>query len=742
MSACVRPGCDGTYGAHGYCGRCGRKAPKAERPAEKSEPVSGRARSRRSGRGTAPTVSDRFIGSTRPKTGIVVDLPEVAPRDPATLSWVDWEVSESKRFCHNATCGEPVGRGRDGKPGLTSGFCRKCGWKFVAGPTLSKGELVDKRYEIFHCIARGGQGWIYLARDRNLGDEVAEHWVVLKGLIDTDDPDAAEQAVLERRYLTEVSHPNIVKINDFVRHPDPLTGRESGYIVMEYVAGRSLLELYREHRDEYGLRAPLPLTHVLAYGIDVLTAMDYLHRRGLLYSDFKPENTLISGTELKLIDLGAVLRAGEPVRALYRTPGYAPPELEPSVAADIYTVGRTLAVLSLEFVGFSKDFQHRLPDPADAPLLAEQESFHRLLRRATHPDAAHRFGSAQEMRGQLEGVLLEVQSDADGQPRPAISTRFGVERRTFGTDAGFVSIEDTAAASVDWTAVVAALPAPLVDPADPSAGYLAAIAATDPDDVIDALRAIPSRTQEVVLQLVGAQIAAGHLADAEADLNGYAGTAPNDWRVSWHRGMIALAGGRPREARVAFDAVYDALPGELAPKLALAAASEWDGDDGRAEELYDRVWRTNDSYVSAAFGLARVLGRQGDPDSAVDALDGVPESSSQHQLAQVAAIRTRLTSAPAKPNLLEASARLQRLKLGIERRALLSIELLTAALDWVRGDKTGDRSGAVLGQPLEERRLRLGVEQAYRDLAKVSTETDRRIALVKQANRIRPRTWF
>ena len=109
------------------------------------------------------------------------------------------------------------------------------------------------------------------------------------------------------------------------------------------------------------------------------------------------------------------------------------------MASDIYTVGRTLAVLSLDVRGFSSTYADRLPDPAEAPLLAAEMSYHRLLRRATHPDPARRFQSAGEMREQLLGVLREVLSAADGVPRPAVSRQFTPERRAFGTDAGEVS---------------------------------------------------------------------------------------------------------------------------------------------------------------------------------------------------------------------------------------------------------------------------------------------------------------
>ncbi|MBP2327650.1 serine/threonine-protein kinase PknG [Kibdelosporangium banguiense] len=606
-------------------------------------------------------------------------------------------MPESQRFCR--TCGAPVGRERNGRPGLTRGFCTKDGTPFSFAPTLSAGDLVD-RYEIDRCIARGGQGWIYLARDTHLSDSGAEHHVVLKGLIDTEDQEAVEQAVQERRYLIDVDHPNIVKINDFVQHPDPLTGTMAGYIVMEYIDGRSLLELHRGHRDELGRRASMPLAHVLAYGLEVLQALGHLHEKGLLYCDFKPDNAMQTGDQLKLIDLGAVVRADSLPRTFLGTPGYQAPEVEetgPSVLSDLYTVGRSLAVLSFKFEGFSGKFRHTLPPQQDIPLLTEQESYYRFLRRATHPQPELRFSSAAEMRGQLEGVLLEVLSAQDQEARPAVSTWFTVERRTFGTDAGVAD-------QVDWSAVGQALPSPLVDPRDPGASYLAAIAAADPDDVIEMLVGIPVSSPEVVLQLAGARIAAGEIEAAREGLDDYAETAPHDWRVAWYRGLAALADGDPDEARTEFEMVYDALPGELPPKLALAASAEWDGDDRAAGPLYQRVWHTDNRYLSAAFGVARVSRRSGDLTAVMAALDDVPAGTQWH--------------VPAK------------------------ILVLRAALDWVSANHDFSDTGMVLGHPLEDRPLRFGLEKAYRDLAKVTDDIDRRIALVKAANKVRPRTLF
>ena len=115
-----------------------------------------------------------------------------------------------------------------------------------------------------------------------------------------------------------------------------------------------------------------------------------------------------------------------------RLPGTGDRDRGPSPSSDLYTVGRTLAVLTFDFAGFQGKNRFRLPD--DEPLLMQQESYARLLRRATHRHPARRFQSAGEMAEQLTGVLREVLALADGQPRPAFSGLFSPELRAIGTD--------------------------------------------------------------------------------------------------------------------------------------------------------------------------------------------------------------------------------------------------------------------------------------------------------------------
>ncbi|MDQ7905215.1 tetratricopeptide repeat protein [Phytohabitans sp. ZYX-F-186] len=712
MIACRQSGCTGAYAADGYCDECGHKAG-----------LDGAA---------APASHTRVAARGGLGANLVV-VPPVPLRDPLTAVMADPRVPEHDRFCGH--CGEPVGRGHDGRPGRTEGFCAKDGTPFSFVPRLSPGEVVDARYEILGALAHGGVGWVYLARDRNVSDSAAERWVVLKGLIDTGDRGALASAITERRFLVEVDHPNIVKIHDFVQHPDPKTGQPVGYIVMEYVGGRSLRELAVASSGPDGGRIPLPLPQVLAYGLEVLPALGYLHARGLLFCDFKPDNVIQAEEQLKLIDLGAVRRVGDNDSVLYGTPGYEAPEIRaagPSVASDLYTVGRTLARLSIDFPGFATRYAGRLPDREDVELFAREESYHRFLRRATHPDVRQRFQSAGEMADQLLGVLREVLAAADGKPRASGSTRFTPERTVFGNvDSELLGPR-----------VAAALPVPLVDPADPAAGFLAALSASG----IDALRSAPVQSLEVRLQIVRALVDAGDPEAAGAELWSLPDDG-TDWRLNWYAGLIALAGGRPDQARAQFDAVYDTLPGEPAAQLALAAACELVGDAAGATRRYERVWRVDHAYVSAAFGFSRMRLSAGDRAGAVAVLDEVPETSSQQVPAQIAAVRGRLDHRPGTltdVDLIEASSRLERLRLDTRRQATLAVEMFQTALRWLGRTGPGNAAvappGAMLGHGLTERELRFGLERNYRVLASLEEDQRLRCAMVDQANDVRPWT--
>src|SRR5207244_3557482 len=91
---------------------------------------------------------------------------------------------------------------------------------------------------------------------------------------------------------------------------------------------------------------------------------------------------------------------------------------------------------------------------------------------------------------------------------------------------------------------------------------------------------------------------------------------PHDWRPAWYRGRSLLDQGQPHEAAAAFERVVVELPGELAPKLALAFALEQSEDTDRAIRLYDLISQVDPSFTSAIFGLARCLEQKGDREGA------------------------------------------------------------------------------------------------------------------------------
>ncbi|HEX9969615.1 MAG TPA: tetratricopeptide repeat protein, partial [Acidimicrobiales bacterium] len=606
--------------ADGYCDTCGTKAAAtavpvgtlasaALRRATGSQPlVTGSAKARGS----------RRTGSTRTRStrhtslgGGLVDVPPAPTIDPSSVLLKHPEVAEDKRFC--SRCAKPVGRARGDSPGRLQGFCGHCRQPFDFVPKLKPGELVGRQYEVAGALAHGGLGWIYLARDKAVHDR----WVVLKGLLDAEDEAAMAAAVAERRFLAEVQHPNIVEIYNFATH------KGAGYIVMEYVGGTSLKQLLKKRREANGgTPDPLPVPQAIAFMLAVLPAFSYLHGRGLVYCDFKPDNLIPVEDQVKLIDLGGVRRLDDPSGDVYGTVGFQAPEiaeLGPSIASDLYTIGRTLAVLTLDFRGYQSTFEHSLPDPADHPPLAQHDSFYRFLLKATAPHPDDRFQSVAELGDQLTGVLREVVATETKTPQPGPSAVFtGVDGST--------------------------LPVLAIDPGDPAAPFLSNLGTADPRAVLDAIAGAVTggqvqETAEVRLRRAWALIEIGDRAAADAELDGIEADDPWEWRAVWLRGVSALAAGDLDTAAAAFDRCMYEAPGELAPELAAAITAERRGDLATAAWLYDVVATVDPGFTAAAIGLGRCRLASGDVDGAVAAYQRVPPHHRAFTDARAEAVR-------------------------------------------------------------------------------------------------------
>jgi serine/threonine-protein kinase PknG len=283
---------------------------------------------------------------------------------------------------------------------------------------------------------------------------------------------------------------------------------------------------------------------------------------------------------------------------------------------------------------------------------------------------------------------------------------------------------------------------PLMQGGDPSAGFLAGLTIDDPDDLITALDRAPARSVEVLLLLARTQLRRGDADAASKVLDELDERYQGEWRAHWFRGVAALQAQQVADAWQIFDAIYSLLPGEIAPRLAVAFCSELYGDAATAGRYYTSIWRTDPAYVSAAFGSARVLMGAGDRDGALAVLDSVPETSSYRVPAQISAVATAVRRRDpdelAVPELAAAAERLERLQLDAERNAWLAAEVLEAAV--TRVGSAGAAPPSLLGVPFTDEQLRRKLEQTYRTLARLSHTREDRHRLVDRANAVRPRT--
>jgi serine/threonine-protein kinase PknG len=739
---CQQVGCTGHI-LDGYCDVCGTPAiPNATvaeavavaSAAAEAQPLAGNEASvatsasrvqsaaigsKRAGAGSHATRRTR-TGSQRMRAARIgaglTSVPPAPPIDAAKAIMANPQVPEDKRNC--AKCGNPVGRSIDGKPGRSEGFCPQCGQAFSFTPKLQPGDLVAGQYEVAGALAHGGLGWIYLARDRN----VSNRWVVLKGLLNSGDSDALAAAIAEQQFLAQVEHPSIVEIYNFVTHDG------AGYIVMEYVGGKSLKQILKDRMAaKGGAYDPFPVDQALAYILELLPAFQYLHDLGLIYCDFKPDNMIQVGDAMKLIDLGGVRRADDQESAIYGTVGYQAPEVAdvgPSVASDIYTIGRTLLVLCMEFRGYQGTYLYTLPPVDQTPLFQQYDSLYWLVAKCCAPDPADRFASVDELRTQMLGVLREVVA----RKRQGSAT----------TSSASVLFESLATANPisEWDQ----LPALRPDTTDSQYGWLSTLPADNPSERLKVLSTAPEDTAEVWLARIHAALEMGDPTTANDFAAKLLSADPWEWRALWGQGLAAVQVENWETAKASFNAVYQQVPGELAPKLALAYACERGGLPEVAEGLYQTCAATDAAYVApAAFGMARVRAAAGDTAGAVAALDLVPTTSRGYVESRQERAEVLLAGSGQDLAVLDqAMQTIERAQLDNPTRQRFTVRILGQALPVVTAaGATPQQHGRIGSHEATEKGLRDGMEAALRSLARDTNDLKERVDLVNQANAVR-----
>ncbi len=275
--------------------------------------------------------------------------------------------------------------------------------------------LIGGRYELGELLGRGGMAEVRKGTDTRLGRVVA-----VKRLRTDLASDATFQARFRREAQSAASlnHPAIVAVYDTGEEPAADgSGISQPYIVMEYVAGRTLRDILREGRKILPERA-LEITS------GVLSALDYSHRAGIIHRDIKPGNVMLTPSgDVKVMDFGiarAVSDASSTMTqtaAVVGTAQYLSPEQARGETvdsrSDVYSAGCLLYELLTgrpPFVGDSPvavAYQH-VREPAVPPSDHDTDlppEIDAIVMKALAKRVEDRYQSAAAMRSDIERYL-------------------------------------------------------------------------------------------------------------------------------------------------------------------------------------------------------------------------------------------------------------------------------------------------------------------------------------------------
>ncbi len=271
---------------------------------------------------------------------------------------------------------------------------------------ITRGQMINDRYEIIRSIGEGGMANVYLALDTILNRKVAVK--ILRG-------DLAEDEKFVRRFQREaisassLNDPNIVEVYD--------VGEDDGkyFIVMEYVEGKTLKQLIKK-------RGSLTLPEVIDIMLQLTSAISHAHESYIIHRDIKPQNVIIlEDGRVKIMDFGiaVALNAGEltQTNSVMGTVYYIPPEQANGGAANIKSDIYSLGILMYELVTGHVPFRGDNPVEVaikhmneELPSICEYDpempqSIENIILRASAKNPKNRYSSAMEMHEDLKTAL-------------------------------------------------------------------------------------------------------------------------------------------------------------------------------------------------------------------------------------------------------------------------------------------------------------------------------------------------
>lgn len=235
---------------------------------------------------------------------------------------------------------------------------------------------------VLERIARGGMGDVFVGLDETLQRRVAIKAVRAEFRLQ---PDAKRRFLAEARTLSQIEHPNICRVHDFIE------GDDCDYLVLELVEGRSLFEIVAEGPSRNDA------IEIARQILDVLVAV---HARGIVHRDLKPDNVMVAADgRVKVLDFGLARSGDDGIRdtgpaqadpvadntpndfvvptrvgTVIGTPGYMSPEQargeSATTASDVYAAG----LLLHELLTGRPAFPTGLPNVALVEMAAKGES--------------------------------------------------------------------------------------------------------------------------------------------------------------------------------------------------------------------------------------------------------------------------------------------------------------------------------------------------------------------------------